>query len=286
MNRHTLQIIVIIVIFFISVRGVSQTYVYLDENSKEVSSQAFYQKCNSSHLYNCLSYKNDDIVLSKIQYTYQFGKMSSEEYNQLRQLIHKDANISIDSNQTVLIKKHDSLFDFEHEVILHQKHEEEYRAMKRKIDSINLTATSLHKYRYRPHQFNKEIFDEIVLNWINYTNRCIKKYSEKFEVKFVFVHNDSKILEDHYQDFKWVKDRGVFKTTFFAYPKIHNTVILKPDGEYFLFNSHFQTRHIKKLLKNNDWSKYKEDFKKTLEKKHSNGKGIFKVDHTHPKRCF
>ena len=39
-----------------------------DENSKEVSSQIFYQKCNSSDLYNCLSYKYDGVIISKKKY--------------------------------------------------------------------------------------------------------------------------------------------------------------------------------------------------------------------------
>lgn len=288
MNRHTLQIIVIIVIFFISVRGVSQTYEYLDENSKEVSSQIFYQKCNSSDLYNCLSYKYDGVIISKILYRYQFGKISKDEFEQLRKLIINDSGIDISPSKIIVLKKYDSILSYKREVELHKQHEKYYAEAKAKNDSFNQLGGAKRKIRIFRHDFNKDIFNDILSTWLKETKKCIENYERKFNIKMVFLHQDDPNLEKQYKDFKWLKDRGIFKQIFFKNDRLHYTLILKPNGEYFLAGTHFKTKNYKKLIKNDDWSKYLEDFEKSINGSYPNGKGIFKntFSYHHSKRCF
>ncbi|MGO2359264.1 hypothetical protein [Mesonia sp.] len=99
---------------------------------------------------------------------------------------------------------------------------------------------------------------------------------------------DDPSLEKAFKDFKWLKDRGTIKNTFFAYHKLHHALILKSNGEYFLAGAHFKTKYYKKFINNKDWYEYKRDHKETLNGKYPKGKGVFKhhLDRYHLKACF
>jgi len=292
LEKFSLKIIVITAFLFISAYATSQTYVYLDENSKEISLKEFKKKCASNQLYDCLTYTKDNVVLSQVLYTYQFGKISPQEYDQLRKLLIKDAGINIQPDQMIVIKKYDSLLSYEREVELHKKHVRDYKAIKAETDSVNKIYPYKRKLLIKQHDWNKEIFDEIVSQWTKDVNSCIEKYEEKYEEKFnlkmLFFHMDKPSLEKEYKDFKWLKDRGVLSEIFFKYGKLHHTLILKPDGEYFLAGGHFKTYYYKRLLRNKDWSKYKRDYQKSLSGDYPNGKGMFRFDYSnHPNQyCF
>lgn len=288
LKKKSLHIFFITAFLFFSVYSSAQSYVYLDENNQEISLKEFKKKCGSSHLYDCLTYTKDNVVLSQVLYAYQFGKISSQEYEQLRKLINKDAGINIQPNQMIVVKKYDSIFSYEREVELHKKHIKHYQAVKVEVDSVNKIYPKKRKLLLKPHDWNKEIFDNIVTNWTNNVNSCIKKYEDKFNLKIVFFHMDKKSLEKEYKDFNWLKDRGIINDIFFKYAKLHHTLILKPDGEYFLSGGHFKTHYYKRLLRNKDWSRYKRDYEKSLNGDYPNGKGMFRFDysdHSH-NYCF
>ncbi|MDQ7918635.1 hypothetical protein RBU60_13735 [Mesonia sp. MT50] len=109
MENFSLKIIFLFAILFISRDVNAQTKLYLDQNGEKISLQEFKKRCNSSYLYNCLSFKKDSIVFSQIFYKHQFGKISPQEYEQVRKLINKDSDFAIEPNQIIVIKKHDNL---------------------------------------------------------------------------------------------------------------------------------------------------------------------------------
>ncbi len=195
MNRHTLQIIVIIAIFFISVRGVSQTHVYLDENGKEISIQEFKKKCNSNYIYKCLSYTKEGIVLFKIFYKHQFGKLDPYQYDQIRKLIIKDAQITIEPNKIIILKKFDSLYSYERELTLHKEHEVYIKRRKIEIDSINKEKDTHIQPSFHEHEFNKIIYKKNIDTFFKTLNKCKRKYERKYNAKVVFMHPESSALE-------------------------------------------------------------------------------------------
>lgn len=288
MNRHTLQIIVIIAIFFISVRGVSQTHVYLDENGKEISIQEFKKKCNSNYIYKCLSYTKEGIVLFKIFYKHQFGKLDPYEYDQIRKLIIKDAQLTIEPNQIIILKKFDSLYSYERELTLHKTHERERKRINVKTDSLNKVNGTDIKSPMHEHNFNREIFEKNLKLFEKKLSECKDEYEKKYNVKVIYMHQDNQALEKNYENLMWLKDRGIIKNIFFKSNNVHHSLILKPDGEYFLIGSHFKSKYLKRLLKNDDWSTFKKKFKASLTSDYPEGKGIFKKDKNlyHYNHCF
>ena len=282
MEKFSLKIIVITAFLFISAYATSQTYVYLDENSKEISLKDFKKKCGNQ-LYKCLTYTKDSIALSQVLYKYKFGKISPQEYEQLRKLLIKDAAIEIQPNKIIVIKKYDKLYSY---VNLPVGEKGSYNKRKIEVDSLNNVTSPLHRYSFNSYNFKKEVFDKIVSNWVMSISKCKEKYEEKFNVKIIHLHTENSTLEKEYINFKWLKDRGIFKNIFFTYPKLHNTLILKPDGEYFLSNSNSNSNNnteiLKTLLKNSDWTTYRKDYEKSLYEI-SKGEGLFKHK---PKRFY
>ncbi|MGO1585270.1 hypothetical protein [Mesonia sp.] len=122
------------------------------------------------------------------------------------------------------------------------------------------------------------------------------EYFVKFKVNVLFMHTDDITLEEKYLNFEWIKDRGVINTAFIKSdmqdPSVTKRVrflVLQPNGEYFISNYHFNdnTKILKTLLKNKDWSECKEDHKKSL---YGNimGKGLFKrkPKYSYEQHCF
>ncbi|PZW39209.1 hypothetical protein LX95_02351 [Mesonia algae] len=287
MKNFFFKVIFTTVFFLISAYTMSQNNVYLDENGEKISFIDFKKKCGNQ-LFKCLTYTKDSIALSQVLYKYKFGKISSQEYEQLRKLVIKDAGINIQSDQVIVFKKYDSLFSYEREIELHNKHKKQYQKMKVEVDSLNRLSSKKKEYPYELDDFNKDVFDEIVSQWTIDVNECIDKYEEKFNLKMVFFHMDQPSLEAKYENFSWFKDRGVLQDIFFKYGKLHHTLILKPDGEYFLAGGYFKTYYYKSLLRNEDWSKHKRDYQKTLSREYPDGKGIFRFDYNYHqfKYCF
>lgn len=85
---------------------------------------------------------------------------------------------------------------------------------------------------------------------------------------------------------KMIKDRGLLKEKFFPIMYQFTFLVLKSDGEYLLGGWHYEDTDLKKLLKSNDWSKYKKDWEQSVKERH--GKGMFKARDlsNHKKHCF
>ncbi|PZW39210.1 hypothetical protein LX95_02352 [Mesonia algae] len=296
MNRHTLQIIVIIAIFFISVRGVSQTYVYLDENGKEISANNFDEKCNSNLLFQCLVIKQTkEFVISQIRLKQKFGKISPLEANQIKKLLSKDGKEELSNEKILLISYYDSLADYRASKEMHNFLEEKFiNYYKKHIDEYKRYYKK-NKVTYFS-KFNKEIFEKKIKKFSKKKKKCKTKFEKKFDINVVFMHSDSSKFEKNYSDFKWVKDRGVINSVFIKNDmqdsltsKKVRFLVLKPDGEYFISNYHYNnnSKILKTLLKNKNWSDYKEDYKKSL---YGNimGVGLFKREsrYHYKAHCF
>lgn len=281
MKRSIKPLLTFLFSFILTHQLTAQQELYFDEASNQINKAEFEQKCNSNYIYKCIAYPTDTLVVNKVFFKYQFGKLNVEEFQQIRKLLIKDGEYKIGENDIIIIKKIDSLWNYNREVKLHKIHEKKYKEYKAINDSLGYE-----KHHFHEHDFNKEIFEKNLNSWIKQNQKCIDKFERKFNTKVIFLHEDNINFENVYDDFSWVKDRGVIKRLFFKSNNVHDLLIIKPDGEYFLSGSHFIDRYLKKLLRHEDWSKFKKDFEKSLDSK--NGKGIFKKDNSyyHKKHCF
>ncbi|MDT0293783.1 hypothetical protein ACFQ3R_10370 [Mesonia ostreae] len=296
MYTQALKIAAIIAILFFSGFASAQSYVFLDEDGKEVSAEAFGEKCDSNLLFNCTVIKQTKkLVVAQIRFKQKFGKISTQEMDQVRKLLRKDSGRELEKEKTLLISYYDSLADFKASKKMHDSLEKKF------IDQYKNNADQ-YKKDYKSEKveyfidFSREIFDDKIKDFVKDKNRCKKKFEKRFNVNVLFMHADNVVKEKQYSNFDWIQDRGVINTVFikndlqnpFISKKVRFLVI-KPDGEYFISNNHFNenTKILKKLLKNKDWSDYKEDYKKSL---YGNimGEGLFKrkPKRSHERHCF
>lgn len=296
MYKHALKIAAIIAIFFFSGNANSQSYVFLDENGKEVPEEIFNEKCNSSLLFNCMVIKqNEQLVVSQIRFKQKFGKVSPQEMEQIRKLLRKDSGRKLEKEKTLLISYYDSLADFKASKKMHDSLEKKFIKNYENKKDLNKKDYNSEKVAYFI-DFSEEIFKKDLEDFIKKKKKCKKKFEKRFNASVIFMHPDDVIKEKQYSNFNWVKDRGVINSVFIKNdmqdPLIYKRIrflILKPDGEYFISNSHFNnnTKILKTLLKNKDWSDYKEDYKNSLYGDVM-GEGLFKrkIRYHHQERCF
>lgn len=296
MYNHALKILAIIAIFFFSTYASSQSHVYLDENGEKVSAEVFGEKCSSNLLFHCLVVKRtEQLVVLQIRFKQKFGKISPQEMDQIRKLLRKDSGRKLEKEKTLLISYYDSLADFKASKKMHDSLEKKWTKSYKYYMDLYEKDYKKEKVEYFI-EFNKEIFDKRIEDFSKDKNKCKKKFERKFKINVVFMHPDDMALEEKYPNFEWVKDRGVINTVFIKNdmqdPLISKEVrflVLKPDGEFFISNSHFNnnTKILKKLLKNKDWTDYKEDYEKSL---YGNimGVGLFerKPKRSHQRHCF
>jgi hypothetical protein len=226
-----------------------------------------------------LEYKTDSLSINKILFKYKFEYLDSTAYNQVRNLLIRDSKHSIPDNSTIVIKYYDSVFSFETEYQKHIKHEKQYESSKKDSTVV---------MHYHEHDFNKELFETNRGNWIKYRNKCLKEYDGKFNTKIFHMFKHSDEDKSTFKDFEWIDDKGTFKNVFFQIMYNFNLVIIKPNGEYFLSGAHLSNKTYEKLIKSENWSKYKKDWNKSLNKYEIYGKGIFnkKYNYNHKKHCF
>tara|TARA_B100000678_G_scaffold195795_1_gene164207 strand:- start:47128 stop:47979 length:852 start_codon:yes stop_codon:yes gene_type:complete len=275
--------LVVLLSLILSWKSKAQENLYFDETSTQINKAEFTKKCNSSYIYKCISYPTDTLVINKVFFKYKFGKISPEKFQQIRKLLIKDGKYKIEKNQIIIIKKFDSLYNYEREIEYHKIHEKNYKKYKAINDSLGYE-----KYHIHQHDFNKKIFQKSLNSWIREKQKCIAKFEKKFHTKVIYLHEDDIEQEENYNNFSWVKDRGIIKRIFFSDNNVHDLLILKPNGEYLLSGGHFIDRYLKKILQNQDWSQFKEDWIKSLEADNPHGKGIFKERRSiyHKKHCF
>jgi hypothetical protein len=261
-------------LIFVSIQA--QNVKYVDENMNIIDSLTLTKKCKQ-HIFKCLKYDTDTLIIKKVLYKYKFGKLNDSTF----QKIKKNLNTDSLSKSNIIVRYYDSLIPYKTLLKNHSKHTE-------KREKIYFD-TSKTRYYYRSgHKFNKKIYERNRKNFIKTQNKCTKKYENKFDAKVFHVYKHDSNISKEYDNFDWTADNGIFQNTFFNIIFNYWIVIIKPDGEYFLIGSHISDKNLSKLLTTSDWAIFKEEWDKTLEKYTMNGIGVFKSesDRIHKKHCF
>ncbi|PIB32265.1 hypothetical protein BFP78_10480 [Gaetbulibacter sp. 5U11] len=256
----------------------SQNTVYIDEDFSTMDSISYFKKCKGITK-KCLQYKTDSLTVNKLSPMYRFGKLKTDEYNQIKTLIQSKSN-NTKENKYIVIKYYDSIFGFERAEKIHSQH------FKYKFPGNVEDVSKAEKIETHP--FNLELFKEERADWQKRRQKCIEKYENHYPLDFIHMYNAEEKALNTYVDFEWIKDQGAFKNKFFDIQNNYNLLIIKSDGEYFLSGGHLANSRFEKLLKTDDWTKYKADLEASNTKKFTDGKGIFsKYEFYHnSKHCF
>jgi len=263
MNK-SITLILTLTLFITSFYSYSQEKVFLDENINKIDSLTYKNRCKNI-LLKCLEYKIKDLSINKILFKYQFGKLKSDEYLQIKNSLQIDSNKFIKDDQYIIIKYYDSLFNYK-------------TANNRHLSRVNKAKQNNSAYSKNfYHEFNNKIFLKERKDWIKKNRKCIKRYNSKFNSEVFYIYKAEQNVIDKYENFNWIKDRGLFKNKFFKIIGNFRFVIIKPDGEYFLGGGHLEDNRFEKLLKSKDWSNFKSNWHNTYSKKELTGEGIFKT---------
>jgi hypothetical protein len=247
---------------------IGQSIYFINELNHQIDSLEYIKKCQSE-IFKCARYKSDSLTLNKVLFKYSFGKITPTEYNQIKKLLTQQSSIDIDSDEILLINYVDTLSNFEIVRNNYNKHFKNYEGF------------------FRPGSYTKNRYNETNRRWIKSKNKCIKKFKEKYNVSTFYLYKHNFGFKEEFENFNWIKDRGIIKRKFFP---LHNTnyyVIIKPNGDYFLCGSHLSDKNLAILLSNSDWSTFKFDLQKSYKSKSKNGIGFFKKETKyHKKHCF
>ncbi|TVZ46962.1 hypothetical protein JM82_1551 [Olleya sp. Hel_I_94] len=274
-NRSTF---LLLLIFLFCTAMLSQNSVYIDEDFTTMDSISYYKKCKGITK-KCLQYKTDSLTVNKLSPMYRFGKLKVDEYDQIKTLIQSKSN-NTKENKYIVIKYYDSIFGFERAEKIHAKH--------KITESFKRSSGKVYVRQVKSHPFNEDIFKEERADWQKRREKCIEKYEKRYPLDFVHMYKTEENALSTYVDFEWIKDQGAFKNKFFDVQNNYNLLIIKSDGEYFLSGGHLTNSRFEKLLKTDDWTKFKADLEASNTKNFTEGKGIFsKYEFYHnSKHCF
>ncbi len=238
---------------------------YLDENMKEITPHFYLEKC-SSRVLKCLDFKTGKEIIHKVVFRFKFGSVKKIGYKQIKALLSKTSNKAISLNAIIMITYRDSLYDF-------KARERNYKKHILKHDSVKHGPFSLRKFDYSRKK------------WIKRQQKCVKRYKKlNAETFYIYKYDYGSIKT--YPNLHWIKDRGMFKNTFFKIMYNSNFVVIKPNGEYFISGGHLQDKLLKKLVKNSDWTPFKKDWQNSYQSLHREGYGVFEKEHYHKPHCF
>lgn len=269
--KKLLFIIIFISISSFGQKNTQKDTLYLDENQVEITKTKYNSKMNNSTLY-ARSYETKDLIIYKVLYKYYFGEISHTEYNQINKLLEKDANVYIANDATILIKFTDTLYSYKYRKKRYDFHTNTPHYFKPLIIKPNSKYKDSLKVKHKP--FNYSVYKNNIKKYSIKQRKCSKKLLKRKNTYAIHVYNINKGY-DFNKNLKWVKDR-ILKKAFFKNMYESNILIIKPNGDYFMKYGHLSDSNLFKLLKENDWTQYKMDWKKSLETNSKKGFGFIK----------
>lgn len=257
--------------------SISQSSIYLDEQMNEIDSTLYFKKCKFS-AFKCIEYKKDTLSINKILLLHYFGTIDKTQNNQIRSILSKDAKRKIDNNSIIIVRYYDSILSYK---TMKKKRDVHVKIHEKGIDSAGIKSgiISHHKYNLKTYHRNMK-------NWLKGQNKCIRKFERIDNVDVFNVINNSQININNLSSISPIKDRNVFKNTFFKILYQYRYLVLKPNGDYFLSGGHLSDKKLIKLLKEKNWENIIEDWEISINRFPINGNGFFKYDKVHQKHCF
>ncbi|WP_299254497.1 hypothetical protein [uncultured Lacinutrix sp.] len=262
------------IFLFSSLVSLSQNVkkIYIDEDLKEMNLVTYIAKCKYK-TNKCVEYKTDSLAIYKVLKKFSFNKLSAKNYEQIRLLLNQDSNIKIDSGETIILKNFDSIYSYSSAKKKHDNH------AKTHISTLN--GKPLHHNNY-----NKKTYERNEKTHIRNIRKCTQKFEKLNNIKVLYTFSNSELSNSKNSKLNIIKARSIIKSTFFKILYQYDTLILKPNGEYFLSGGHLNDKLVKKIVLTKNWTTLKNDWKDSREKYPITGSGLFKFDKSHSKHCF
>ena len=265
-------------ILLLSINSFSQQEVYIDENMKEITKSIYLEKCNA-YIFKCLNYKTDSLIVNKVLYKYSFGNITTFEANQVRLLLMQKSKSEIDSNSIIIVKYRDTLFDFNTLKIKQDKLIKSHRLTNNgnNSTSINHKHKPLKEKRYLKNHYR----------YIKNQKKCVETAEKKYKTKVFYVYHFDLGHNKVFPELNWIKDNSFIKNKFFNIRNVYQTLILKPNGNYFLNGSILSNNRLISILTSSNWSNLIKDWKNSAYTNHIDGLGFFKRESYFEKNhCF
>lgn len=253
-------------LLLITFSSFSQQKLYLDENLKQIDSATYSKKCKT-YILKCLEYDADSLSVEKVLYKFSFGRVSQTKANKIISLLALDSGKKIKKNDIIVLRYIDSLYNYETSKRNYDKH--------------------ITNHKNAPHKhYDRKRYDKQKIKWDKSRYNCVKKFEKIEHIKVLHSVKHTQNDLNTYNNITIVKDRRVLKNTFFKIIYNYNLLILKPNGEFFLSGGCLNNEKLKKLIKNDDWSTFRNDLKRSINGNSDTGFGFFKKPAYHKKHCF
>ncbi|MBU2938844.1 hypothetical protein KO494_04740 [Lacinutrix sp. C3R15] len=243
----------------ISFHTISQEKVFIDENMKEIDSLQFNTICKN-RAYKCLAYSSDSILVNKVLPKYSFGKITPQEYDQIRSILELDSKTKVVPGSKIVISYSDTLFN--KETII--KNQMGIFNQPNLSNNITFISNGFSKVINPNKDLDRRDFIKFNEKIDKYLTKCIENFEKQDLVSVNYVYNKKQDGITYFENTPRLKDRGIFKNTFFKIHKNYKLLVLKPDGEYFLSGGYMSNKNVQLLLKNDDWSPIREDLQEFI----------------------
>jgi len=207
--------------------------VYIDETNNVISKLSFLSKTNSS-IYYGLIYDLDSVVYKKLRLSYFFGKLERIKKQQLFKLLSK--RNGIDTTQALFFHYSDTL-----------KSKNDFP----KENTVVSLKNGGHKHLNSYNRFLK------------IHKQCLKVEKTYKKTKIIHFYNINQGHPNQVGKLIWYKDYSkVIGNMFKDYYGTFKCFIVRPNGEYFVYNIRDNEGIDIKKMMNSQWDIQVKDFKK------------------------
>lgn len=228
--------------------------IYVNESYDEITKEKF-DKLFKSNLYDIAETTRDEKIYKKLRYKEYFGRLSKKNKDQLNKLFNLRYNI--DSTKKWLFHYIDTLPN------------------KEKMPKISGVFVYDSIETKKTFFLSKKVFNNNYKKYMNSKHRHVMSYDEfqdkirkekkKISKKTVFTHiyNQNKgIPKEFLKEMNYYKDNiPVFRNIFSDGMKNYNTILIFPNGNYYLVHN-YNISNVKKLLQSSFYKKRKKNWLK------------------------
>lgn len=226
---------------------------YFDEQGNKISFPKYLERTKSAMLegYDIFEENNKKPNSPKygIYFAHKFGIIKPEYLKQIKAQLLKTSKVKIDSNQTIII---------------------------RYINNFSSETKTIEWLRSRPRNYSKSKAKRILRKQIELLNKSKNSIESKNDVKLFIVHGKGLDDENGFSELNWAPDTMKLKSGIFKISYTYHTLVLKPNGEYFISNIHLSNQLLTDLISEDDWSEFKKDWEKSYQSMSVKGRGVFK----------
>lgn len=253
---RTYLVLLLLLISFFSNAQLKNRVVYLDVTKEVISKQEFNKKIESD-LYSGIKYVTDTLIIKKLKINYAFGKLKTSTKSQLFKLL--SSRHQIDTTKTLVFHYMDTLknkneYPKSDYLVLLDSNNNVIKKIKGNRTSYIVTPSTRNVVKHK-HLISYKTF--LVSH-----KKCIKSYKKfiKKNVKILHFYSVNNGHPNQYKNHRWYKDYGnILKKLFYIEKRKFSLVVLKPNGEFFLYYTHGYMKN-KLLFTEEGWRKYKQEF--------------------------